>query len=41
LKVKASLRFDFELSISGMDRNQIKGYLHEVYAVALCEGVSL
>jgi len=35
--VKPSLAFDFDLRITGPDRNGIKDYLHECYEVALRE----
>lgn len=35
--VTPSLQFGFDLKITGRDRNEIKGYLHEVYHHALAQ----
>lgn len=37
--VTASLAYDFELRITGKDRNSIKDYLHDLYRNALMQGV--
>jgi len=38
--VSASLLFDFDLRISGRNRNDIKGYMHEVFDSALREPIT-
>lgn len=41
IKVKPSIQFDFDLTISGKDRNQIKNYLADCYNQALSEIVDI
>jgi len=35
--VRPSLAFDYQIKITGRDRNQIKDYMHECFDCALCD----